>query len=120
MKIIRYFLGKIILFLDAVFSPAQEIHRSPAAQAAVDAETASWTLYHLMTCPFCVKVRREMRRLGITIPLKDIGTDPTAFSELMAGGKQDQAPCLKMGSEWMYESSDINAFLRKRFGSSNA
>jgi glutaredoxin len=119
MKLIRFVLGKIILFFDAVFTPALLVHRSPADQARVDAETQTWTLYHLMTCPFCVKVRREMKRLGVTIPLKDVGQDPQAFQELMNGGKEDQVPCLKMGDTWMYESSEINAFLQQRFGKVN-
>jgi hypothetical protein len=48
--------------------------------------------------------------------MKEINADPLFQEELMAGGKIDQVPCLRyrdsMGAEkWMYESSDINAFL---------
>ena len=41
-------------------------------------------------------------------------------SELLAGGGEIKVPCLRIkeGSEitWMYESSDIMAYLDKRFG----
>jgi glutaredoxin len=118
MKIIRYLLGKIVLFLNALFVPALEVHRSPEQQAKVDAETSSWVLYQLVTCPFCVKVRREMKRLGITIQTRDISSDANAYAELMAGGKIDQYPCLRMGDTWMYESSAIVEFLQKGFKTS--
>jgi len=80
----------------------------------------SLTLYQLEACPFCVKVRREMKRLSIQMPIRDVGKDPGAQQELMAGGKIDQVPCLKIEApnspvQWMYESSDINAYLQKRF-----
>ena len=119
MKLIRLVLGKIILFFDAAFVPESE-KRSPEAQAKVDAEAKSLVLYQLNACPFCVKVRRGMKRLGVTIELKDIGTDAKAHAELMAGGKLDQAPCLRITDSsgavsWLYESSDILAHLEKRF-----
>lgn len=120
MKIIRFVLGKIILFVDAVFTPVGK-QRLPDEQSRIDAQAAGLTLYQLEACPFCVKVRREMKRLSITIPLRDVGRDPAAQAELMAGGKIDQVPCLRIpqaggGFEWLYESGDINAYLQKRFG----
>ena len=119
LKLIRWYLGKIILFLDWLFTP-QSMSRSPEAQAKADELAKSFELYQLNACPFCVKVRREMKRLGIEITLKDIGNDPHAHRELMNGGKLDQAPCLRImkpegNSEWLYESSDIVEFLRKHF-----
>ena len=71
-------------------------------------------------CPFCVKVRRAAKRLSLTIPMKDVGVDSNAQAELMAGGKKDQVPCLRITSpsgavEWMYESSAIVEYLEKRF-----
>jgi len=118
MKIIRFVLGKIILFLDFVFSPKVEVNRIAEAQKALDSKTAGWTLYHLEACPFCVKVRRQMKRLAISMTMKDIGKDSAAWNELMAGGKLDQVPCLRYADsngqiQWLYESSDINEFLAK-------
>ncbi len=118
MTLVRKILGALILFLDRVFVPVVKVQRSPADQARVDAKLATWTLYHLEACPFCVKVRREMKRLAVTIPMKEINADPRHHEELMAGGKMDQVPCLRYfddsGTEhWMYESDDINAFFAK-------
>jgi glutaredoxin len=118
MTLIRKILGFLILTLDRLFVPALQVHRDPAEQAALDQQLSRWTLYHLEACPFCVKVRRQMKRLGLTIPLKEINADPCHHEELMKGGKLDQVPCLRYldsaGAErWLYESSDINAFLEQ-------
>ena len=109
------------MFFDAAFSPTA-IQRSPEQQAVVDQKAKSLLLYQLNACPFCVKVRRALKRLGVTLAMKDIGTDPVAHAELMAGGKMDQVPCLKItapdGSvQWRYESSEINADLERIFAS---
>ena len=121
MKLIRHVLGALILILDRLFAPKAEVRRGTAEQAEIDAKLSGWTLYHLEACPFCVKVRREMKRLVICMPMKEINADPRNHDELMTGGKIDQVPCLRYlddtGAEkWMYESDEINAFLRNRFG----
>ena len=120
MKLIRLVLGKIILFLDAVFKP-KALTRDVIAQTKIDSETKNWQMFQLTACPFCVKVRREMVRLSITIPFREVAKDPKAQEELMAGGKQDQVPCLMIPAtanepaRWIYESSDIIEFLQKKF-----
>jgi glutaredoxin len=116
MTLIRKILGFLILTFDRLFTPAVEVSRTPADQSALDQKLSNWTLYHLEACPFCVKVRRHLKRLGITLPLKEINENPLYHQELMAGGKLDQVPCLRYfdnsGAEkWMYESSEINTFL---------
>jgi glutaredoxin len=118
MTVIRKILGFLILTLDRIFTPKSEVSRTPADQAALDRKLSAWTLYHLEACPFCVKVRRQMKRLAITIPLKEINDRSEYHEELMKGGKLDQVPCLRYldesGAEkWMYESSDINSFLAR-------
>jgi glutaredoxin len=119
MTFIRFILGKIILGLDAAFVP-KGLARPLADQLKIDHELKDWRLYQLQTCPFCVKVRREMKRLSITIPLLDIKKIPEAYEELMQGGKIDQYPCLMIPNaqgekKWMYESSEIIEFLKNRF-----
>jgi len=118
MKIIRVILGKIILFYDAAFTPKPLLQRTPSDQALLNEKTKNWAIYQLETCPFCVKVRRQMKRLLIQIPFKNVDQDPNAQKELMEGGKQDMVPCLRYVDangvvRWMYESSDINEFLGK-------
>ncbi len=119
MKLVRTLLKPVILGLDRLTAPNPP-KRDPIVQKALDARTANLTLYHLQACPFCVKVRRQIRRQGLNIRMKEIAEDRAAWDELMAGGKLDQAPCLRIDeggkSTWMYESSDINAYLEKTFG----
>lgn len=74
-------------------------------------------LYEFQACPFCVKVRRHMKRIGVDLPLRDAKVDPFR-TELASGGGKLQVPCLKIekpdGSvQWMYESNDIIAYLDK-------
>ena len=71
MAPIRFVLGKIILFLDFIFTP-KGLQRAPALQAKVDQDAKMLTLYQLITCPFCVKVRRELKRLSVQLEIKNI------------------------------------------------
>jgi glutathione S-transferase len=76
-------------------------------------------LYHFEACPFCLKVRREIKRLGLSVELRDIKRSRVFHDQLMKGGGEYQVPCLKIPGQpeqWMYESSDINAYLNSRFG----
>lgn len=119
MKLIRLVLGKIILTGDALFSP-KALVRSPDQQAKVDQATSAMVIYQLKACPFCVKVRRQVKRLGLNIQYKNVEDDPRNQQELMNGGKLDQVPCLRQTDgngkvTWMYESSAINEFLNAQF-----
>lgn len=114
-KLIRWPLGKLILFVDTLTAPKAPV-RDPAEQAAIDARVAGMALYQFQTCPFCVKTRRAMRRLGIEIELRDAQNDSTWRDQLAREGGKIQVPCLyipKEGGddEWMYESDTIIAFL---------
>jgi glutaredoxin len=97
------------------------IVRSAAEQQAVDARTQNLALYHFPTCPFCLKTRRETRRLSLNIELRDAQHDATHRADLIAGGGKAQVPCLLItdaqGKQtWLYESNDINAYLAREFG----
>jgi glutaredoxin 2 len=51
------------------------------------------------------------------MPLKDVMSDPSNNTELVAGGGKSQVPCLRIESEngevrWMYESVDIVRYLK--------
>ena len=77
-------------------------------------------LYQFRACPFCVKTRRAMKRLGLGIELRDARTDPQWRRQLLGGGGRLQVPCLFIPGEpgearWMYESGDIIAYLERRF-----
>ncbi len=101
------------------FGPNKPQRRSPDAQAGVDAQTASLRLFHFAACPFCRKVRRDIHLLGLRIAEADIKLDPRARAELVDGGGKKQVPCLRIEEgnavRWLYESTDITAYLRGRF-----
>ena len=125
LKIIRFIVGKIILALNEIFVPTP-MTRSVEHQNQVDRETASLVIYQFEACPFCVKVRRVIKKLNLKIALRDASKVPAYGEELVKGGGTLQVPCLRIpegqneeGSNgkfrWMYESSDIIAYLESRF-----
>jgi len=119
MSFIRWFLGIIILFFDWLFTP-RGVKRDEATQSQIDQETAKLTLYHFKSCPFCVKVRRVMKRQSLSIEMLDAKRDPSAHKELLEGGGKVKVPCLKITDDngdvsWMYESKDIAQYLNQRF-----
>lgn len=119
MTAVRWILGRIILLVDFLFSP-KGIKRDAQSQSELDKETAKLSLYQYAACPFCVKVRWAMQRNSLKVETKDAKRNPQYAKELVAGGGNLKVPCLKIeeydGSEtWMYESSDIIAYLEQRF-----
>lgn len=119
MKIIHFILGRIILLIDFITSP-KGIQRTVAQQAKVESETQYLTLYQYKACPFCVKVRRTMKRLSLPIELKDPKRSIDATQQLIAGAGKLKVPCLKIMNEdgkaqWMFESKDIIQYLEQRF-----
>ena len=117
MFIIRWILGRIILFFNFLFSP-KRLKREASEQAAIDAQTESMQLYQYQACPFCVKVRREMRRNGLNIETVDAKKEENQHQLKSLGGML-QVPCLRIEEagkvSWMYESSAINHYLNNRF-----
>ena len=120
MSIIRKLLGTLILLIDWLTTP-KGIKRAEEVQAAINEQTKALTLYQYKACPFCVKVRRAMKRLSLPIETRDAKRSETAKNELLIGGGILKVPCLKIvddtGSEsWMYDSREIIAYLEQRFG----
>ena len=120
MKIIRWILGRIILVADALTSPTPVI-REPEHQNAIDESTTSMAIYQFETCPFCVKVRRELKRHSLNIELRDAKNDPDIKAELVREGGRHKVPCLRTDNpdgsvNWLYESSDIIAHLQSTLG----
>ena len=118
MAIIRLILGKLILLFNWLFTP-RGIKRDREVQASIDAQTARLALYQYQACPFCVKVRRAMKRQSLTIETRDVKRSHSARDELLAGGGDLKVPCLRIeegerGVPWMYESKDIIEYLEGR------
>lgn len=118
VKALRVGLGQLIVAGDALTRPRPQ-KRSPQGQAAVNKDAAALALYQFHACPFCVKTRRAMHRLNVPVALHDAKRDPQAREQLLAGGGKVKVPCLRIeeagGTRWMYESSDIIAYLEQRF-----
>lgn len=123
-RAVRPVLGALILWWERNFPPQTLLKRPADVQRRVDAELTSLALYEFLTCPFCVKVRRELKRLAIDIERRDARDDTEHRRALLIEGGKVQVPCLRIspqaaGAEpsWMYESEEIIAYLRQRFGS---
>lgn len=115
MQIIRWVLGRIILFFDWVFTP-RGVKRDAESQAQIDQQMKGIALYQYPACPFCVKVRRAMKRNSLNIKTVNAKTCETSKQELEQGGGKLKVPCLRIEEgngniRWMYESSDIISYL---------
>ena len=112
-------MGPLILFLDRVPRPRPPTF-SANKQAELDIIASNMKLYQFKLCPFCVKTRRTIRRLGLNIETRDARYNPQWNRELVTEGGKYQVPCLRQlkddGSlEWMYGSDDIIQYLDQRF-----
>ena len=118
LKGVREGLGRLLILVDFLSRP-RPVERQPAAQQAVDAASRGLALYQFHACPFCLKVRRQMRRLALPIELRDAQNDPQRRAELAEGGGRIKVPCLRIeeaeGVRWLYESTDIIDYLNRRF-----
>ena len=124
MAIIRWVLGSIILLLDWVFTP-KGVKRDTDLQAKIDERTSKLSLYQFAACPFCVKVRRAMKRQSLNIRTCDAKKSEINRTELLEGGGKIKVPCLKIEDEagnvqWMYESSEIINYLQIEYSSIKA
>ena len=72
---------------------------------------AELTLYHMTTCPYCVRVFDAIDRLGVELEMRDVRTEPGARDELIRIGGKGQVPCLVIDGKPLYESLDIVAWL---------
>jgi glutaredoxin len=124
MVVVRAILGALILLLNWVFTP-KSIKREASEQAAIDEQTAKLALYQYAACPFCVKVRRAMKRSALNIETRDAKRSEKFKAELLQGGGQLKVPCLRIEENngdvrWMYESGDIINYLEERFNPADA
>ncbi|MGF1727293.1 glutaredoxin family protein [Photobacterium nomapromontoriensis] len=118
MTFIRLVLGKLILLLNALFSP-KALQREAQEQQRVNQALQAITLYQFESCPFCVKVRRAAKRLNLPLSTVDAKQNEHGKALVEGGGKR-KVPCLRIQQTsgevtWMYESNDIIAYLEERF-----
>ncbi|TGN41837.1 glutaredoxin family protein [Marinobacter confluentis] len=118
-RFLRLVLTPVILVMEKFTTP-KAMARSAEDQAAIDSACKDLALYQFQACPFCVKVRKEIARLGLNIEYRDARNNPYHRAELEEGGGRIKVPCLRVTQsdgkqEWLYESSAINQWLRERF-----
>ena len=118
-RTLRIVLGPVMLLKERLTRPSA-IQRTPAAQSAVDLQCQSLVLYQFSTCPFCIKVRQEMRRLSLPIEKRDAQHDSAHREQLMQGSGATKVPCLQITeangqTRWLQDSGAIVAYLREHF-----
>ncbi len=119
-RFLRWPLAQLVIFVDWLTRPKMP-EVSPQRRQELDEATSNMALYHFKQCPFCVKTRRAVRRLGLNIETRDARNDPQWNQELINEGGKYQVPCLRLvkedgSKEWIYESTNIIDYLEKRFG----
>ena len=120
--IIRYFfkavhtiVGPILLAADWLTAP-RGIKRTPEEQLRIDEQTKNLVLYQFLTCPFCIKARRAIKRLSLNIETRDALRHAPSRQQLLEGGGEIKVPCLRIRGEggrveWLYESNEIIKYL---------
>ena len=118
-RTLRIVLGPVMLLKERLTRPSG-VKRAPEAQASVDLQCQSLALYQFNTCPFCIKVRQEMRRLSLPIEKRDAQHNTTNREQLLQGSGATKVPCLQITetngqTRWLQDSGAIVAYLRERF-----
>jgi len=119
LKVFREGVGGLMAFVSYLTSP-RKIRRDPETQIQVDKQVESMSIYQYFACPFCIKTRRTVHRLNIPLEYRDAQVRGGEHrNTLEREGGQIKVPCLRIdkGDEttWLYESSDIVAYLNKQF-----
>lgn len=124
--VIRYFFRFLrlvltpFMLLSEKLSTPKSVTRTAEEQAAADEASKDLALYQFSACPFCIKVRKEIARLGLNIETRNAQHDPQHRAALETGGGRIKVPCLKIHREdgterWLYESDEIKTWLQERF-----
>ncbi|GGD75509.1 glutaredoxin family protein [Lacimicrobium alkaliphilum] len=124
--IVRYFFRAVRLILTPFMLISEKlttpkaIIRNHEQQQEAERASAKLALYQYRACPFCIKVRKEMARLGLPVEKRDALKNPIFRQELEQQGGKIKVPCLRIDQEngqylWLYESDQIKAWLQQRF-----
>jgi len=119
LKLLRESLGQLIVIINFITLP-RKMKRSAEAQQQVNEQASKMSLYQFKRCPFCVRTRRIIHKLNLPIEYRDASRGSPYRNELESEGGQIKVPCLRIeengNTQWLYESSEIIAFLHERFG----
>jgi len=109
-KLVRLILGPFLLLNEQITKP-KGLVRNEIDQARVDDQCKQLALYQFSTCPFCIKVRQEMRRLSLNVEQRDAQHSTENRQALLTQGGSSKVPCLKITDEenqtrWLYGSRE--------------
>lgn len=84
-----------------------------------DSDTLS--LYYFKTCPYCFRVLRVLKKLGVKVEKRDIHADSRHQADLIAARGRKTVPVLRINSSdgeerWLPESRDIINYLKSTYG----
>jgi glutaredoxin len=118
-RTVRLVLTPFMLLGEKLTTP-KAIIRTADEQAILNAAAVDLALYQFSACPFCIKVRKELIRLGLNVEKRDAQHDHQHRDALHSGGGRVKVPCLLISNadgkqEWLYESNAINNWLRARY-----
>jgi len=122
LKVFREGVGGLMAFISYITTPPK-VKRSADEQAQVDVAVQHMSLYQYFACPFCIKLRRTVRRLNLPMEYRDAQVRGGEHrNTLEQEGGAIKVPCLRIDEDgetvWMYESNEIAAYLNKRFNPS--
>ena len=73
-------------------------------------------LYHLWMCPYCARVRRKLKHLGIKYDRVWVGFHPQRWPEVEHLTGKAMVPVLVDGDKVINESAVICDYLDKNYG----
>ena len=119
LNLLRFLVGRMVLLMHLLSLPKKG-KRASTELDQLKTPLQKLSLYQFVACPFCVKVRRQMRRLNLDIECRDARKNQIFRKELLAEGGALKVPCLRIEEangavRWLYESSDINQYLQQAF-----
>jgi len=95
------------------------VKRSLKEQQKVNKAANDLTLYVSDTCPYCARVKKQVKHLNVPLKVKNLDKCHIFQKELLSGGGKAQVPCLKIerrqGSEWVYRSDKIARYIDRKF-----
>lgn len=117
-KALRAVLGPLLLAWDKIFPPKRLSKLNLNAEGIKQAET-DLVLYQFKSCPFCIKVRRQSKRLHLNLETRNVLKNKAWHDELEQQGGKRKVPCLRIEKaqgefEWLYNSKTINEYLAER------
>jgi len=95
LKAVRNGLGLIIVFFDKISRQKKTI-RSEAEQRTAQAAMQGLSLYQFYACPFCVKTRRAIHQLNVSLETRDINKNAAHREQLESATGKIKVPCLRI------------------------